>query len=162
MLVYCPTPQAVIMVTITGTDGVVRCLSGDLTQPGLIFEPKPLLPIVEQIMAQLRLTMGASSDSLRFQVRGDYADEFSLANGSAATLYIATATLPAVNLAAGALDGLPGSWMPIPELLRSMERTRQRLVYLRAWQVLLGALTDETKAVDLEEAMRHLKQSPSS
>ena len=146
--------MAVVLATVTGSDGIVRCFYGNPEQPGLIFEPKALTPIVEQIASELRYLHNDGIASLGFQVRSDHSDEFMLADGTMGTIYIAAA---ATQL--DSFDSLKGSWVSIPELLRSMPKSRQRLVYLRAWQVLLGGLTDGTKAVDLEEAMKHLKNS---
>lgn len=158
MLVYCQTPKAVVMATVTGTDGIVRIFTENSIQPGVIFEPKPLLPIVEQITSLLRTHDEFQADSLQFQVRSNYSDELTLNDGTAATLYIATAAAPEKSLTG--MNGGPESlWRPIPEILRAMPQNRSRLVYLRAWQVLLGALEEGVKAVDLDEAMRHLNQT---
>jgi|GEM_PF-1141690 len=157
MLAYCQTPKTVVMATVTGSDGIVRMLADDINQPGLIFEPKPLQPIVEQITTQLQSRSDVREDSLRFHIRANYTDELTLSDGVTATLYIATATASQKSLS-GIEGGDGSSWRSIPDVLRSMPQNRSRLVYLRAWQVLLGALEDGVKAIDFDEAMRHLNR----
>ena len=158
MNAYCQTPKAVIFVVATGFDGVVRCLILDPAEPGIVIEPKPLLPVVDQIMSHLAAVFESSSGdafrTLEFAVRSDYSDIINLADGTAATLYIASSPkrLAGINFA-------KGTFVSIPELLRGMPKNRQRLVYLRAWQVLLGALQDSTKAIDFDEAMKHLNKA---
>ena len=49
------------------------------------------------------------------------------------------------------------TWETLPSLIRSMPKDRNRLAYLKAWQVLTGALDESTKALDVNEVIKHLK-----
>ena len=48
-------------------------------------------------------------------------------------------------------------WSTLPVLIRNMPKDRNRLAYLKAWQVLTGALEESTKALDVHEVVKHLK-----
>jgi hypothetical protein len=44
----------------------------------------------------------------------------------------------------------------VPELLRRLPANRQRLPYLKAWQILMGGLEQSSKVISVEDALRHL------
>jgi hypothetical protein len=79
----------------------------------------------------------------------DYADAITTPAPDAvqATLYVAT-----LASAAGCVAD-PG-WPSLPDILRA-QKGRDRIPYLRAWQVLAGGLHLETKAIDAAELAKH-------
>lgn len=54
----------------------------------------------------------------------------------------------------------PLDWATVPTLIRGMPTTRNRLAYLKAWQILTGAHQETLEAVEINEDLRQrLKES---
>lgn len=54
----------------------------------------------------------------------------------------------------------PLEWATVPSLIREMPANRNRLAYLKAWQILTGAHQESLEAVEITEDMRRrLKES---
>lgn len=54
----------------------------------------------------------------------------------------------------------PLDWATVPHLIRGMPTTRNRLAYLKAWQIFTGAHQETLEAVEINEDLRQrLKES---
>lgn len=150
---YCPTEQAILLVGVPDANGVLKfpVTAGTGGAPGLHFTPKALLSIDQQLVAEASRVLGRDL-STRIDVVQEFADDVVLEGGVRATLYLGT-----VGKDLG-LQADP-AWEALPTMMRAMPKDRSRLPYLRAWQVLTGALTLNTKALDLDEVKKHLLES---
>lgn len=147
---YCQTDRAILLVGVPDDNGVLKFpeSAGSEAAPGLHLEPRPLLSIDQQLMAEATRVFGKDV-ALHLSLVQEFEDPLTLPDGKTATLYLGTLT-PAAEIAV-----LP-AWRSLPDLMRGMSKDRGRLPYLRAWQVLTGGLTLNTKALDLDEVKKHL------
>ena len=153
--VYCKTPIAVLLLGVKDAKGVMRFPSGPGTNEartsGLRIDVQPLLPINEQLVAAASTAL-ATPLALALDVVQEFADEMQLPDGQAATVYLATVNetrAPDVQAQSG--------WASMPDILRGMDKDRRRLPYLRAWQILTGGLTLNTKALEASEVLKALE-----
>jgi hypothetical protein len=117
--------------------------------PGLVLEVAGGLPINVQLIELLWTHLGERIKGV--DVTQAFSGEVTLPDGRQATVYLAT-----VN-GQRELTTADGRLAPtLPEILRGMPKDRNRLPYLRAWQVLSGGLTSETKAIELDDLKKHL------
>ena len=152
VMLRCQTNQALLLVALADAEGVLRFPSdfSHETFYGLHVSIKPLLPVAAQILE-------AASHALGFDVSRtldlcqEFADEIPLSHEMKATVFVGLVTHPEFKA--------PAQWLCLPDILRSMPRDRRRLPYLRALQILTGALSLNTKAVDLDEVAKHLLES---
>lgn len=143
---YCKTSVAVLLLGIKDEHGVMRFpRSGDERAAGYVFDVLPRVPINEQLVEHAGRALGEPV-RLSLAVQQEFADEMPLADGTLATVYLAT-------LADAAAERIKArsEWPSLPDILRGMDRDRRRLPYLRAWQILTGGLKLNTKAVDANE-----------
>jgi hypothetical protein len=152
----CKTPLAIFLVGVADERGVLRFpTAGDAEAPGLRIPVRALVPINEQLVAAASAALGAAVGPA-LDIVQDFADEMELADGAGCTVYVAR--LNAARLAPSSqtvIAEAANGWPSFPELLRGMSKTRRRLPFLRAWQVLSGGLELTTKAVDMDEVRRH-------
>jgi hypothetical protein len=152
--VYCKTEVAVLMLAVKDEAGVMRVpVSPGARAPGWEIAVRPLVPIGEQLVAAAAEALGTDVTGLALDVVQEFADETRLADGTLATVYLATLA-PAVAERRHA----PRTWSSIPELLRGLPKDRGRLPYLRAWQILTGGLQLNTKAVDVSELGKYFEE----
>lgn len=138
--------MAVLLIGFPDERGVLRF-------PEIRFVPKALTPIAEQLLREA--SASAQTDlARRVTLVDQFCDETTLPDGTTATVYLMT--LDAHQPQGAAAPYVDQAWRSFPDILRAMPRDRGRLPYLRAWQVITGGLTLNTKAVDLEEVKRHL------
>jgi hypothetical protein len=150
MHVNCRTPVAILLLAVRDERGVLLVPSPSRATPGIVFNVKGGAPINDQLRDVAAAYIGVQA---KLDIDQTYADEFMLADGRQATLYVATGG----NV--GPLSSVGGAgWVSIPELLRAMPRDRARLPYMRAWQVLSGGLTINVKAVAGDDADKLLKE----
>lgn len=144
---YCKTDNAILLVAVPDDRGVLHFpLSKDAPLPGLHLAVKALLPIFDQLTTLASTTLGQDV-ARKLHIWDEFADELTLPDGTLATLYVATLSeVPTASAEA---------WPVMPTILRSMEKNRGRLPYLRAWQILQGGLKLNTKAVDPAEVAKY-------
>ena len=151
---FCKTPVAVLLLGVKDAKGVMRFPSGpgegEARTSGLRIDVRPLVPINEQLMAAASTAL-ATPLALALDVVQEFADELTLPDGQAATVYLAT-----VNETRAPQVQARSEWASMPDILRGMDKDRRRLPYLRAWQILTGGLTLNTKAVEASELRKSL------
>lgn len=146
--VHCKTSVAILLAAIPDERDLMhfpQSATSFAGLPGLTFDVSPGMPINIQLMEQLWAHLGEKIKGV--DIIQAFVDEVRLPDGRAATVYLAT-----VNGRRTLTSGAP----TMPEILRQMPKDRNRLAYLKAWQVLTGSLTLNTKAVELEEIKKYL------
>lgn len=148
----CGTDQALLLLAVPDAHGVLRFPTdpqGGLLQgfAGIVIPVAPLLPIAPQLLDKASEVIGRDIH-LSCELYPEFADEVSLFAEEKITVFLAKLTHPEVKS--------PPEWPSLPEILRQMPRDRRRLPYMRAMQILTGALSLETKVVDVEEIAKHL------
>lgn len=152
--IYCPTSKAIVLFAAQFGDqfgdtrlnpNIMRFPVNNRRLPGLHLTAHPNEPINGRILEEIAKS-GSVTD---IQIWQEFRGEFTCENEDY-TLYVAK----------GQISGLPAlteQWPTLPELLQAMPKDRIRLVYLKAWQVLTGALEQESKAIDIQEAIKALQ-----
>ena len=147
MQIECPTDIAVLLLAVRDERGLLRFPDeGSAARPGLTLTVKPLLAIAEQLAGLASKALSAPT-----YVRIDIIPEFSDSLPGVgelkedATLYIAAAS------AYQASPAQTAAWPTLPDLLRRMPKDRNRLAYMRAFQVLSGSLTQDIKAYEFND-----------
>lgn len=150
--VHCSTDQAVLLAAVACPDGLLRFPNDEIPWPGLGVNVKPLVGINEQLLDRAKEVFGPALAS-QLSIWQDYSDMIRVKDEDLATLYVAI-----LRPSPDQLESLPWqTWRTLPDLIRSLPKDRTRLAYLKAWQVLTGALEETTKALDVDEVARYLK-----
>lgn len=150
--VQCSTDEAVLLVAVNCPDGLLRFPNDASPWPGLSLKVQPLLGINEQLIRRSQAELGPDLTA-KLNIWQDYSDMIREGNEDRATLYVAI-----VRPDSQELENKPWKdWRTLPDLIRSLPKDRTRLAYLKAWQVLTGALEESTKALDVDEVARYLK-----
>ena len=115
--------------------------------PGIPIDVRMNMPINEQLAycASEYLGHGALLAS-HIDVAQDFVEIFPGEDGSSMSLYVAS-----LHFRHGISDL---SWPTMPQLLRTMPSNRTRLPYLKAWQLLLGGMSGDTKVVEVEDMLK--------
>ena len=145
-LIHCPTDTAVLLVAIRREDGllVIPTDSGEI--PGIVRTINSSLPINPQLLEIAEERTGLPK--IEIFIWQEFECQIQLPNGEPATIYAAkTIKTP---------DEIPADAKTLPEILRAMPANRNRVAYMKAMQVISGALEEQTKALDLEEVRRHI------
>ena len=150
--IQCETPEATLLLAVKSPDGVLRFPNDETQWPGLSLKVNILLNINSQLMERSRQEF--NDPTLRIDIWQDYSAQIFDSTGAAVTtLYVAKYS-PSDEVQAK----LPfQKWETLPALIRSLPKDRNRLAYLKAWQVLSGGLEENTKALDVDEVSRYLK-----
>lgn len=159
MLVHCPTSLAIILIPLDSGSGTWVFPSDPGPWTGLRLDVAPLQPVIPQIMESTGKRLGVSLLAAGYDVSPDFQEPLQLPEGPA-TLYVvqpprAPHRLIQANLVQSPLVfGDAMRFATLPEWLGKMPGERQRLAWLRAWQVYQGVAMQEVKAVELDEAIR--------
>jgi hypothetical protein len=142
MLGRCRTDWAVLLFGVRANNGIWYFKRTNQNLPGFVREVKPLVNIVEQLL-ELVPAEFLDESNFRVQVQHDFSEPVLLEDKSLATLYVATTqTQHDLDMT---------QWATLPELLRAMPRNKQRVAYLKAWQILSGAAYENVKVVESSE-----------
>jgi len=137
------TKVAIILVGIKDQNGVYRFPTKNSFNPGIVFKVNHDLTINQQIMREVESVTGIDNISIAVDIEQNFSAKVQLPNQESATLYV------------GRIDfydtPVNESWRPLPEILRDMPKTKNRAAYLKAWQVLMGGLSQEVKVVESDE-----------
>ena len=138
MHIYSPTEKVGLLLCFKDARGVFQFLYQDEKLPGLFFSAKGRVPIIDQILDFTTRTLGFSCTAQNTDIIHNYKDEL-LVENKPCTLYLASIR--------NVFESLPISHKPMPQLIRPIVG-KNRLIYLRAWQVFMGGLTQETKVLE--------------
>lgn len=153
--VYCPTSRGVLLLAVPAATGVYHfplpIISETGHSPGLWLEVTPLLAINPQLVALAEEVLGYQGLGGKLNINQDFTGSLTDPQGNKVTLYVAT-------LEPGLVEVVP-TWPTLPQLLAGMPKDRNRLPYVLAWQVLTGALSQQTYAVELDKALATLEEA---
>jgi hypothetical protein len=139
----CPTDDAVLVLGVADTRGILLFPTTSAEVPGIVFRPVSLQPMNLQIIAKANSILATNLTGREIDICQDYSDRVVLEGNVEACLYLAIVrNLP--NL-------ISSDWLNFPDQLRKMPKGRNRLAYLRAWQVMTGSLALKTKAIETDD-----------
>ncbi len=141
--------QVVALIACRDKNGLVRVpTNGDKLVPGFLIQGAEELALIRAAAEKLLHPELASHIKIEHVIP----DAVQLASGETCELLVGE--IDAQHFTA------PLEWATIPSLIREMPATRNRLAYLKAWQILTGAHQETLEAVELTEEMRRrLKES---
>jgi hypothetical protein len=149
MHVFCRTARAVLLLGISDEHGVKRFpCNPDDTLPGVAFSPRLQEAINGQLMDLARTFVAGELKNL--DIIQNYADVLTDA-GEELTVYLGTGEAPKESIAHHHLT--------LPDLIRRTPQGKSRVILIKSMQVFSGALTQETKAVDFAEAIKHFDET---
>jgi hypothetical protein len=144
--IYCKTERAVLLLGVSD-DNKVKYFPHSLDDvlPGIIFNVRPLESINVQLQELAATFVGKD---IAVDVIQEFSDTMPL-NGELgdATVYLATCSLPRA--------AIKGPTINLPDLIRKTPSGRGRVILIKAMQIFAGALTEQSKAVDFDQAIRH-------
>ena len=145
-LIHCPTDTAILLIGLKRDDGLIVLPTDTGEIPGIVARINPSLPINPQLLDLAEKRTGLPK--IEISIWQEFQETVRLPNGDAATLYAAKSLMISQTL--------PIDVTTLPEMLRGMPSTRNRVAYMKALQVFAGGLEEETKALDLDEVRRHI------
>lgn len=149
--IHCDTPHATLLIAVQCADQLLRFPNDGSFWPGIGFKVDPVLGINEQLMSAASIHLGVIGKDL--SIWQEYSAVLEHVGVMSSTLYVSKVVPKDFSVLPSAWD----SWQTLPVLIRTLPKDRNRLAFLRAWQVLSGGLEESTKALDVEEVARHLK-----
>ena len=135
-----PHSHLVLLVCFAGADNILRFPSESREFPGLHLTVAPETPLEEQVRKHIEARCSIQLSPNGWNLDPQFAEELDC-KGSPVLLRLVT--LPSY---AGTL---PSGLCTFPQLLKSMNKDRSRLPYLKAWQYLAGAHLGELQAVEI-------------
>lgn len=148
MHIYCKTNRAVLLLGVSGEHGVKYFPHNpDDLFPGVVFNVRPLESINVQLINFAAEFVGKD---VRVEVIQEYSESMTY-DGGEITVYLATCTAPRTAIA--------GPTVHLPDLIRKTPTGRGRVILIKSMQIFSGALTQETKAVDFADAIKHFENN---
>lgn len=146
MHIFCRTERAVLLLGISDEQGIKHFpCDQDSDLPGILFTPRPQEAINVQLMDLARSCANAGQLT-DIDIIQEYSDRTEL-DGEEITVYLGTAKAP--------VSAITSFHLTLPDLVRRTPQGRSRVVLIKSMQVFAGALTEQTKAVDFAEAIKH-------
>jgi hypothetical protein len=143
-----PTDVVIFLVGIKDEKGVFRFPTKNNFNPGVVFKADQKIPINQQIISETEAITGYTGLNLDLEIEQNFAAAVELPNGDSATMY--------VGFVKGDGYKIQEDWHPLPTILREMPKNKNRASYLKAWQVLMGGLTQDSKVIEAEDADKAL------
>jgi len=141
--IKCKTDVAIVLLGVANEKGFLYFPTTAPETPGIMFNPVAGQPVNLQIVSQASDFLGIELTGQTIEICQDYSDLVSLTSGNQATLYLATIR--------GKPELIKDDWSNLPDHLRAMPKNKNRIAYLRAWQVLTGSLTLNTKVIEADD-----------
>jgi hypothetical protein len=162
MIVHCKTDRAIVLVPMDDGNGLWIFPSDESPWAGLHLDVVPMTPILPQIATMIQERLGFDMERSGYKVCLDFEDIVTLDDQTEVTVYVVQAQklVPASSLTPG-ISGRPPRPLrlaTLPEWLGRLPRTRQRLAWLRAWQIYQGVLAQNVKAVEASEVLKAVSQ----
>ncbi len=148
MHIRCLTDMAVFLVGFKDRDGVLYFSKHQSGLAGIHIRNKRLHLINDQIMDRMKAVLGELGLEGKVSIIQEFADALFFESGESGTLYLGQFE--------GDVHTPDDNWIKIPDLLKSMPTDKNQVAYMRAFQVFAGGYSNDTKAVDLSDAIRHL------
>lgn len=149
--IQCETADATLLLAVDCEDRLLRFPVDKSPWPGLNLKVDTLLGINSQLKDRAALELGPWAGA-KCEIWQEYSAVLRR-DSLLTTLYVAI-----VRPSKEELASTPWStWETLPALIRTLPKDRNRLAYLKAWQILSGALEETTKALDVNEVAKYLK-----
>lgn len=145
--IHASTDVVIFLVGILDQENVYKFPTKNVFNPGIVFRVDRSIFLNEQIICETEKHTGLEGLGLHLDIEQDFSAEVFLPNGQLATLY--------VGVVRDFKRKSDRSWLALPEILRRMPKNKNRSAYLKAWQVLMGGLTQEVRALE-----QHLEDQP--
>ncbi len=158
MLIHCKTDHAIILVPLDSGDGLWMFPSDPGPWAGLRMTVKPLMPIVPQIDAMIQTRLAFDIKQSGYHVCPEFEDIVMLDANTPATLYAVQASTLKSTESIPVNPDRPLRLATLPDWLGRLPHERQRLSWLRAWQIYQGVLVQNVKAVEATEVLKVLTQ----
>ena len=155
---FCPTQSAIILLGVQLDSGPLRFPYKDAARPGVLFQPDSNVDMTSQILWEAHRFFASLQASAKVTVVTDFSDPITLEDEQIGTLYLATAML-AGKTDEDILSSLRKRSEVLPVLLRNMPKNRNRVPYLRAWQVMSGGLAERTEAISVADLKNLIAES---
>lgn len=151
MAIHLSSPHDVIILLLGVKDskGILRFPSKNTFNPGIVFKAERNIPVNVQLIKEAEKITGFSNLNLALEIEQNFRGDVQLPNQSFSSLY--------VGMVVDSEAQAKPSWKSLPEILREMPKHKNRTIYLKAWQVLMGGLTQDNKVLEAEDADQALK-----
>lgn len=158
MIINCKTSRAIVLVPMDGGNGLWVFPSDEGPWSGLHLDVAPLMPVIPQIAGMIHARLGFDMSEAGYSLCEEFADIVPIDNDTEVTVFAVKAgkLQPASRIPAN--PSRPLRLGTMPEWLGRLPQSRQRLAWLRAWQVYQGVLTQTVKAVDAAEVLKEVAQ----
>jgi hypothetical protein len=150
--ITCDTKIATLLLAVEADDGHLKFPIDSHYWPGLSFAANPVIGINIQLInraCDILGSLGQKIDiwqSVALPLLGNNRELES-------TLFVAR-----LNTTTESRAILPfNSWPTLPDLIKNLPKDKNRLAYLKAWQVLSGGLEETTKILDRDEVIKHIR-----
>jgi hypothetical protein len=150
LLISCDTPHATLLLAVVCEDGLLRFPNDASFWPGIGFKVDQMLPINGQLQTVSKKYIQDQWSNV--SIWQEYSALLQHDGVIDSTLYVAKIDPDYTLLPSGW-----ASWQTLPALIRTLPKDRNRLAFLKAWQILSGGLEESTKALDVAEVAKHLK-----
>jgi hypothetical protein len=135
--IYAKTEQVIFLFGIKNEQGVMHFPSPQKLFPGLHFYNEPRTLISDQLFKQAAAVLAVPDVVGKLTMFDGFCGQVLLENGQEAALYV------------GFLNesrAVASDWLPLPVLLKGMKQDKNRIEYVKCWQVLTGSLKLDTRA----------------
>ncbi len=143
MSIHSKTSISIFLLGFLNKDKVYYFISENQSFPGIHIETPTRVPIVDPMIEKIEAQLSFSLNRHKFYLYSQFCETITLENGQQASLFLAKyddqELLKAPN------------WQTFPQLLRHMPKSKNRLSYLKAWQVLTGAWQEEIEVVEKKD-----------
>ena len=141
-MIYSKTPLNILLIGFLNEKGVYYFSSENQTFPGLHVKSSKRIPVTDIIIRKIEAQLNETIDRQKFSYWPQFHETLTV-EGQEATLFLAKYEDPKL------LTRL--SWQTFPELIRNMPKSKNRLSYLKAWQILTGAWQEEIKVLEKKD-----------
>ena len=140
---YCTTKNAIILLAKADSKGVYFFRKGESKDfPGILFSPKPLLGIYIQIVQEIEKILLCDDLGQHLNICPQFDGKIHGQQDEEISLYLVT------------LDkemDLDEHWMVLPDLIRLMPKSKNRIKYLQVMQWLAGTEDVGVKIADFAD-----------
>ena len=150
MQIYCPTPNALLLLIRRDEKGIYQAFAGESSAlPGLSFVAQQGIAIQPQLVEIAEKRTGVALPPTAFEIMQEVAFPL-LHDNKNYTLYVLQ-ILTSVSTSAcesNTMQEAAVGWKALPLLLREMPATKSRVAYLKVWQFMAGVAQQEIRVVE--------------
>lgn len=159
---YAATEYVILLLAARDPQGLLHIPAEHALLPGKLFRVRPRELIGERLAQLTEELMGFAPQGTTWWVEPDFSPTFTLPEEITSALSLAAGTEVTLYVASqpGATELQGSYWSTLPKALRALPATPYRRYYLKAWQVLMGGLKQDSKAIcweDGDDVHSHIK-----